>query len=103
MEILPKPVGFTISATDSRGGAQVGVDGVISGFKGLSVGNTYYSTTQGTIISSGENYGRELATSSSSSMEDHFYAEDTAAGVIVSASSQVGIALSSSSIMMRTN
>ena len=103
MEILPKPIGFTISATDSKGGSQVGVEGVLSGFKGLSIGNTYYATTQGTVISSGENYGREPTTASSAAMDDHFYVEDAAAGVIVSASSQIGIALSSSSIMMRGN
>lgn len=42
-------------------------------------------------------------TASSAAIDDHFYVEDTAAGVIVPASSQIGITLSSSSIMMRGN
>lgn len=103
MEILPKSIGLTIGPSDTKGGSSVAVEGVLYGFKNLIVGNTYYSTTLGTMITSGENYGRDLTTSSSASMDDHFYVEDSAAGIIVSANSQIGIALTSSSILLRGN
>ena len=102
MEILPKPIGITADASGDASLASVAVEGLINGFTDLTPGNTYYTTTMGKLVTSGVGYGRDPTTSSSASMDDHFYIEDKAAGVIVTADSQIGIALSSSSILIRS-
>lgn len=103
MEIMPKPIGITHHAMDSSTVSSIAVEGLVDGYTGLVTGQTYYATTMGTLVTSGKGYGRDPTTASSASMDDYFYIEDKVNGVIVSADSQIGIALSSTSLLLRSN
>ena len=104
MEILPKPVGVVQSvatASDHSNLATVAVSGVATGFTGLTVGMTYYATTSGKLVTDGVYYGRDGATQSNSAVNGYFYITDVADSLLVSAESQIGIAVASDTILLK--
>lgn len=103
MEILPKPIGVMTSIASSTDNAQinaVALSGLAGGFSGLTPGMTYYATTSGKLVTDGTYYGRDGATSSSGAVDGFFYVTDEANKVIVSADSQVGIAVSTDTLAL---
>ena len=101
MEIRPKPIGvFTGAATGLGSTGYVSVSGVVTGFAGLKAGLTYYSTTTGQLVTDGTFYGRDAATSSNGGANGFYYVTDIGNSVIVDADSQVGIALSPTTLAL---
>ena len=101
MEILPKPIGVSIaSSADTSKLSAVALSGLAGGLSGLTPGMTYYSTTSGKLVTDGTYYGRDGATSSSGAVDGFFYVTDEANKVIVSADSQVGIAVSTDTLAL---
>ena len=103
MEILPKPIGVmatTVTSTDSYQYGSVVLSGMAGGLSGLVPGVTYYSTTSGKIVTDGAYYGRNGATSSDASASSFFYVSDDTNQVIVSSDSEIGIAISSDTILL---
>ena len=76
------------------------MSGVATGFTGLTAGMTYYATTSGKLITDGMYYGRDEATQSNSAVDGYFYINDVDDNLLVSAESQVGIAISSTSMLL---
>jgi hypothetical protein len=103
MEILPKPLGvMTVKGrSSSPQTASAALSGFASGFSGLVVGETYYTTTSGKVITDGAFYGQSATTASDAAIEGFFYVNDVVDKVIVSADSVLGIAISSDTILLK--
>lgn len=117
MEVLPLPLGIA-TLTSSGSSALVALAGQVSSLPASLLtgtaarpGMAYYATTSGTLVSGGCYYGREqgvcsssssLAYASSPSEWNRYYVVDEEVGVLVSISSRVGVALSSSELYLST-
>lgn len=101
MEVMARPFGVmtsTVASTDAYQYGSVAITGMASGFTGLTPGLNYYTTTSGKLITDGVYYGRD---SSNPSSNGYDYVTDVVDKVIVSAESYVGVAVSSSTILLR--
>jgi hypothetical protein len=103
MEILPKPLGvMTVKGRSlSPQSASVALAGLASGFSGLIVGETYYTTTSGKVITDGAFYGQSATTATDAALEGYFYVDDVVDKVIVSADSVLGLAIASDTILLK--
>lgn len=76
------------------------VAGTMSGFSNLVVGKPYYATTKGTIVAGPSYYGRysdgELSMTFIDTADD-----ENSKGIVTSLESFVGIAVSSSKILLK--
>ena len=98
MEIKPRPLGIMTAASSSAGAldsSSLIVSGIVGGFSGLTVGATYYTTTSGKLVSN------KVVESSGPSLAAYTYITDMDTKTIVSADSEIGIAITSTSILLR--
>lgn len=104
MEILPKPVGVMTSSGVSPLAQTVSVtlSGLASGFSGLVVGETYYTTTRGQVVTDGSYYGSGDTTASNTGLNGFFYANDITDNILVSTDSILGMAVASDTILLKT-
>lgn len=96
MEILPPPVGVSTSV---RVGGTVALAGVISNYKSLVPGQLYYTTTMGQLVSAGGYYG--TSPDPAACAAGSAYVEDLTSGTIVTIDSQVGLATSAESLLLK--
>jgi hypothetical protein len=104
MEIMPKPVGVMTSSVATSANVQIGqvaMSGLAGGFSNLDVGLAYYGTTTGELISDGVHYGRDGASHSNEAVDGYFYVTDPVTKTMVSADSQIGIAVSANTLLIR--
>lgn len=103
MEILPKPLGvMTVKGLSaSPQSASVALSGLASGFSGLVVGETYYTTTSGKVVTDGGLFGQSDTTATDAAVEGYFYVNDIVDKVVVSSDSILGIAVASDTILLR--
>ena len=104
MEIKPRPIGVVtadvVSSSASLASGAVAVSGTVNGFSNLVVGKMYYTNTAGQLVADGNFYGRDGLTSNAAIDEFH-YVFDAANNVIVTVDSQIGVAVSSDTIVLR--
>ena len=79
----------------------VALSGVASGFSNLVVGETYYTTTSGKLVTDGSYYGMGDATSSNDGIDGFFYVTDVADNLMVCAESILGVAITADSILIK--
>jgi hypothetical protein len=98
MEVKPRPLGLMQTAKSSSGSLDTSslvVSGVLSGFSGLTVGATYYTTTSGSLVTPG------TIGASNPLLNDYLYFTDAATQTIVSGDSIIGVAVTTDSILLR--
>ena len=98
MEIKPKPLGVmqTAKSSGSLDTSSLVVTGILGGLSDLTVGATYYTTTSGKLVTPGT-----TGTPSNPALTGYLYYTDKVTQTIVSADSEIGVAVSSTSILLR--
>ena len=104
MEVLPKPLGVmtTSGEVGTFQSVSVALSGVASGFSNLVVGETYYTTTSGKLVTDGSFYGVGDATSSNNGIDGFFYVNDVSDNLMVSSESILGVAVAADSILIKS-
>jgi hypothetical protein len=101
MEIKPRPVGvLTGSASAASSSSNLALTGKASGFSNLTAGYMYYTNTKGELVTDGKYYGRSPGTSSISA-DEYDYVSTTTGSSMVTLDSQVGLAISSDTVLLR--
>ena len=96
MEILPPPIGVS---TAVRVGGTVALAGSIPNYKSLVPGQLYFTNTMGDLIAAGGFYGTTPDPAACAAGEA--YVEDAASKTIVTLNSQVGLATSGETLLLK--
>lgn len=95
MEISPSTIGISSSSLSTYSSKSTYIPtvlaGTVAGFTNLVPGMSYYSTSQGTVIPGNEFFGRNTRT----------YIDNKETGVIVSLDSYLGVAISSTTLLLQ--
>ena len=94
MEILPKPVGVLAS------GSTLALSGAVTGYSNLQVGKMYYATTGGSLVADSNGYYGSDGLLSNAASNAFNFVYDAKQDVIVTMDSQVGLAVSSDTILL---
>lgn len=110
VEILPTPIGIIATSTGNTRSAKsmtesstegiVALAGTVPDFSGLVPGLKYYTNTMGQMMTVGSAYSGRVC-SASPNADEYYYIFDEDSNTIVSLDSQVGVASSSSSILIQ--
>ena len=101
MEVFPKPFGLTAGTESASSSfAQVAMAGTANAvYNSLQLGSVYYSTTSGGLVTGTSLYGREEC-AADGLWYDYVYDPDL--DIIVTSSSKIGVAVSTSAIFVST-